>query len=246
MKARVTICSKEVLKMIIFDLKRLLREKNLTMTVVSNMTGISKNTLSLLGNGTSKGIQFDTLQKLCNALDCTPNDLITFSKGHFHFSIEKTEVDEISSTRKTLFCSLYSDDLFKLNVEKNIMLNENDVFAFVIEYSFDTFSLSSGNVFIHAGLPAIEDTYSMNRYGHGYSSLKNTINLFKNLSHDDLQNISKTIAQYVIRKEFKNVFDDNVPKNVIVPFKTAPTELHELIQTFSFTVTNKDGELYVK
>lgn len=74
--------------MISIELKKILTEKGITMTEVSENTGISKNTLSLLGNGTTKGIQFETLDKLLEYLSIGIQDLIGFSS--------KKEIENLS------------------------------------------------------------------------------------------------------------------------------------------------------
>lgn len=38
--------------------------------------GMTEANLSLLKSGKVKGIRFDTLAKLCEALDCTPGELL--------------------------------------------------------------------------------------------------------------------------------------------------------------------------
>lgn len=38
--------------------------------------GMTEANLSLFKSGKMKGVRFDTLLKLCTALDCTPGDLI--------------------------------------------------------------------------------------------------------------------------------------------------------------------------
>ncbi|EYR70727.1 hypothetical protein O209_12870 [Lactiplantibacillus plantarum WHE 92] len=62
--------------MIKIDLKKLAKSKGFTLTDISKATGISMNTLSVLGRNVSTGIQFDTLDKICRFLTCTPNDII--------------------------------------------------------------------------------------------------------------------------------------------------------------------------
>ena len=48
--------------MIEANIKRLAKKKGKTLTDVHNETGISRNTLSTISNGKSKGIQFKTLK----------------------------------------------------------------------------------------------------------------------------------------------------------------------------------------
>lgn len=45
---------------------------------IQKLTGISRKTLYNIYNDKTKGIEFDTLDKLCYALDCTPNDLFRY------------------------------------------------------------------------------------------------------------------------------------------------------------------------
>src|SRR5690606_30754051 len=55
--------------MIKVRLKEILGEKNISITQLHELTGISQNTISLLVNGKNKGIQFETLEKLMDALN---------------------------------------------------------------------------------------------------------------------------------------------------------------------------------
>lgn len=64
--------------MIRCNLYILLAERNLKITKVSNDTGISRTTLTALANDKSKGIQFDTINTLCNYLKIGPEQLISY------------------------------------------------------------------------------------------------------------------------------------------------------------------------
>lgn len=43
--------------------------------------GITETNLSLLKSGKVKGIRFETLEKICEFLDCQPGDLLVVDKG---------------------------------------------------------------------------------------------------------------------------------------------------------------------
>ena len=43
--------------------------------------GITEANLSLLRTGKVKGVRFETLAKLCAALDCKPGDLLDYTPG---------------------------------------------------------------------------------------------------------------------------------------------------------------------
>lgn len=62
--------------MITIRLKEVAKSKGHTLTDIAAATHISMNTLSCLGRGVSNGIQFGTLQKICDFLKCTPNDIL--------------------------------------------------------------------------------------------------------------------------------------------------------------------------
>jgi putative transcriptional regulator len=43
--------------------------------------GITETNLSLLKSGRVKGIRFETLEKICEFLECQPGDLLVFEGG---------------------------------------------------------------------------------------------------------------------------------------------------------------------
>lgn len=53
--------------------KRKMRSKDLAARI-----GITEANLSLLKSGKVKGVRFETLGALCDALECQPADLLTF------------------------------------------------------------------------------------------------------------------------------------------------------------------------
>lgn len=56
--------------------KRKMRSKELAEKI-----GITEANLSLLKSGKVKGVRFETLEAICDALDCQPGDLLEFRKG---------------------------------------------------------------------------------------------------------------------------------------------------------------------
>jgi putative transcriptional regulator len=61
-------------------LKERLKAENKTLYRVAKDTGLSYPALNAIKQGKVTDIRLSTLEKLCGALNCTPNDLITFSK----------------------------------------------------------------------------------------------------------------------------------------------------------------------
>lgn len=71
--------------MIKINLKKILEEKDISIKEIYEKTGISRNTLSMMANGKTTGIQFDTLEKLLSVLDCEIEELIIYNQQNFHF-----------------------------------------------------------------------------------------------------------------------------------------------------------------
>ncbi|OPA76722.1 Cro/Cl family transcriptional regulator [Paenibacillus selenitireducens] len=62
--------------MIKVHLSRIMGEKKLKISDLANITGLHRNGITKLYNDKTDGIKFDTLDKICVALDCSVNDLI--------------------------------------------------------------------------------------------------------------------------------------------------------------------------
>jgi len=64
--------------MLIPNLSVLLAERRLTVSRLAQDTGISRTTLTALTTRSAKGIQFDTLNRLCGYLKVTPDALFIY------------------------------------------------------------------------------------------------------------------------------------------------------------------------
>lgn len=60
---------------------QLLAAHGRTFYWLAKETGISHTTLWRLKKGKALGINFDTLEKMCQALGCQPGDVLTFANG---------------------------------------------------------------------------------------------------------------------------------------------------------------------
>ncbi|WP_181067874.1 MULTISPECIES: helix-turn-helix transcriptional regulator [unclassified Rathayibacter] len=54
-----------------------LAERGVTLTALSARTGITMANLSILKNNRARAIRFTTLTLICDALDCTPQELFS-------------------------------------------------------------------------------------------------------------------------------------------------------------------------
>jgi Predicted transcriptional regulator len=64
--------------MIVLRLSRILGEKKLSMADLARMTGINNNGVSDLYHERTFSIRFDTLDRMCKALDCSVADLLEY------------------------------------------------------------------------------------------------------------------------------------------------------------------------
>lgn len=62
--------------MLSLRVNEILKEKNKTPYWLSKQTGLSPNNIGKICNGETANIRFDTIEKICLALECTPNDIM--------------------------------------------------------------------------------------------------------------------------------------------------------------------------
>ena len=61
---------------IIFNIDVMLAKRKMSVTELSQRVGITMANISILKNGKARAIKVGTLEKLCEALDCQPGDLL--------------------------------------------------------------------------------------------------------------------------------------------------------------------------
>jgi putative transcriptional regulator len=60
---------------IIINLEPIMTRRKISLTELSEKVGITMANMSILKNLKGKGIKYETMDKLCKILDCTPGDL---------------------------------------------------------------------------------------------------------------------------------------------------------------------------
>ena len=59
-------------------LDRILLERRMSLTDLSEHVGVTLANLSILKTGKAKAIRFSTLNALCRVLECQPGDLLSY------------------------------------------------------------------------------------------------------------------------------------------------------------------------
>ena len=63
---------------IVVNLDVMLARRKMRSRQLAERIGITEQNVSLLKSGRVKGVRFETLEKICRALDCQPCDLLEF------------------------------------------------------------------------------------------------------------------------------------------------------------------------
>ncbi len=63
-------------------LDRVLLDRRMSLTELSERVGVTLANLSILKTGKAKAIRFSTLEALCRELDCQPGDILVFEDGN--------------------------------------------------------------------------------------------------------------------------------------------------------------------
>ncbi len=61
-------------------LDRILLERGMSLTELSEKVGVTIANLSILKTGKAKAIRFSTLEAICRELDCQPGDILSFDE----------------------------------------------------------------------------------------------------------------------------------------------------------------------
>ena len=63
---------------IIVNLDVMLAKRKMRSRDLAQRIGIAEQNVSLLKSGKVKGVRFDTLEKICEVLDCQPGDILEY------------------------------------------------------------------------------------------------------------------------------------------------------------------------
>ena len=63
---------------IIVNLDVILARRKMRSKDLAERVGITEQNISLLKSGKVKGVRFDTLERICEALNCQPGDLLEY------------------------------------------------------------------------------------------------------------------------------------------------------------------------
>lgn len=74
--------------MIVVNLDVMMAKRKISLNELSERVGITLANLSILKNNKARAIRFSTLDAICRALECTPQDIL-----EYHPNEEQSEKD---------------------------------------------------------------------------------------------------------------------------------------------------------
>ncbi|MEQ9247688.1 MAG: helix-turn-helix transcriptional regulator [Nitratireductor sp.] len=63
---------------IVVNLDVMLARRKMRSKELAEQIGITEQNVSLLKSGKVRGVRFETLEKICQALDCQPGDILEY------------------------------------------------------------------------------------------------------------------------------------------------------------------------
>ena len=66
---------------IVVNLDVMLAKRKMRSRELAERIGITEQNLSLLKSGKVRGVRFETLQRICEVLQCQPGDLLEYRAG---------------------------------------------------------------------------------------------------------------------------------------------------------------------
>ena len=66
---------------IIVNLDVVLAQRKMRLNTLAELVDITPQNLSVLKSGRAKAIRFDTLEKICEVLQCQPGDILAYDKN---------------------------------------------------------------------------------------------------------------------------------------------------------------------
>ena len=74
--------------MIIINIDVMLAKRKMSVTQLSERVGITLANISVLKNGKAKAIKIETLNKICQALQCQPGDILEWRQESAEGEVE--------------------------------------------------------------------------------------------------------------------------------------------------------------
>lgn len=195
--------------MLYFKLKKIIDSRNLSINKLSQETKISRPSLTAMYNNESKGVQFDTLEKLMEVLNVSLDDLIgekedknifAFKSKYSNEALLNSLNNELNNNRYDGFSEVRATE--HLPYEAIILSNDklSDKFNFVVSplaISLDSSNSNRDNKNI------LITAFLINFYSEKNINNKN----FDNSYNSDIKSFTKKLNAKAISKLANSIFE---------------------------------------
>lgn len=171
--------------MIVSKFSKILHERQLKISDVARITGITRPTLTSLYSGKSKGINFDTLDKLCKFFSLTPNELFAF----YDFEFDNVIINNVNGVS------------FLKAISPSVSIHFRGFPVFLGFYGNVPLKGSSFKPFKFFG-------YFTNRTGKNPNHL-DVMEMIYCQSNDEMRFLAMSVVTPLIRQSLTNVVDTN-------------------------------------
>lgn len=121
------------------NLAVLLSERQIRISKLSNDTGISRTTLTALSTNSSKMVQVETINKICQALNITPSSFFEYIPFDFNFffDIGPNIIDPAALSERRDPIPTFESTLIINVLENNIRINTIELSGYTEDYGID-------------------------------------------------------------------------------------------------------------
>lgn len=174
------------------------------MTWLHDKTGISKNTLSVMANNDSKGIQFETLEKICNALNILPNDLIEIEDhGISFYSIGRPIKLTENSVYTTFVMRAFTEENSRYDPITDDEIVRNSAYP-PLDYLFFTSVYEKKDEY--QIVISVPDKKSFQQYGEDLeNSFEKNNSFFSTMDYDEKINFAVDVATFIVNTSLKDL-----------------------------------------
>lgn len=232
--------------MILSRLKVLLAERNIKISRVSNDTGISRTTLTALAQNTPKGVQFETIDVLCQYLGIKISDFFEYVPFDIDINCDKPNVIDLTSK-----------DNFHNFVTTKIELSPFDMDLFLVKtVNSKDFGIQKKTYELTARISKPISLITYEEDDQPEENLPDVEILFGQSENDDLSNAQENFSKFIssLSNGFKEMIFTKILLKVDGAINSAleDTNLPEitLFPKFTFNKFNKNkkikNDIYLK
>lgn len=193
------IISKEEIIMLRNNLAKLMIDRGISATQLFNDTGIARSTISKISNNNTDKISLQTIDKICNYLEVSPNDFFDFLDYEVKIHCGFNDFDSVASVKEKYKDSASFEESAWLSISfyrgKDIKHNFDYSFIYKGEFEID-YPFDNGFIFYLDDMVGDESNSNADIFEQIPVQFKKSI----------LENVKNTLSEYFdVSKDSKTI-----------------------------------------